>query len=299
MSLGIKQITQWVAEVIDFDGNAMTPEDQQDIQESFLTNHVLVFRNQSLSAQGLSEFSKRFGPLEQPINRLYLHPECNDVLILSNEIRPDGTAVGVVDGGDGWHSDSSHQENPAKATILQSIKNPDVGGDTVYCNMHMVYQALPSSTKKRIEGRYGVNNVSKILNPRVSVSEDRPDAKEFYQAAIDKYPSRLQPLVRTHPATGRQSVYASPRFTIAIEAMSDSEAQPLLDELFGYMNNGAFQYRHVWSARDLVIWDNRCLNHRATGNLAFGDIRRMHRTVLAGDVAYFDPNGKTRETSGL
>lgn len=294
MSIKVNGITDWVGEILEFDAATMSAEEKVEIEEAFRNYHVLVFRDQTCNPVELAEFSKAFGPLESPINTLYLHPECNDVLILSNEIRPDGTAVGVVDGGDGWHTDSAHQRFPAKATILQSIKNPAVGGDTLYCNMHLVYDALPVNIKEIVTGRFGVNNVSKILNPRVQVSEKRPDAVDFYKKAIEKYPSVVQPLVRTHPETGRQSLYCSPRFTIAIDAMPDEEAQPLLDELFSYIYDERFQYRHVWSDRDLVIWDNRCLNHKATGNLAPGDIRRMHRTVLCGDEAYFDPEGRPR-----
>ncbi|NNN18350.1 MAG: TauD/TfdA family dioxygenase [Acidimicrobiaceae bacterium] len=283
----VNQITDWVAEIIDFDAANMTTEMKQEVEEAFTRNHVLAFRNQTLTPTQLSEFAKKFGPLEIPINRLYIHPECENVLILSNEIRPDGTAVGLVDGGDGWHSDSSHIRIPSKATILQSIKNPDLGGDTLYCNMELVFTALPRATKDLITGRFGVHNVSKILNPRMTVSANRPDAKEFYENAAKTKPSVLQPLVRTHPVTGKSSVYCSPRFTIAIEGMDDNQAQPLLDELFGYIYDERFQYRHIWSDADLVMWDNRCLNHKATGNLAPGDIRRMHRTVLAGDEAYY------------
>lgn len=294
MSIRLNQITNWVAEIIDFDAARMSPEMKNEFDEAFRRNHVLVLRSQTMAAPELSSFSRKFGELESPINKLYLHPDNQDVLILSNEIRPDGTAVGVVDGGDGWHTDSAHQKVPAKATILQSIKNPRNGGDTLYCNMHLVYDALDEKVKERIAGRFGINNVSKLLNPRVAMSENRPDAKDFYAAALDKYPSVLQPLVRTHPETGRQSLYASPRFTIGIDSMDDAEVQPLLDELFENIYDERFQYRHHWSDGDLVIWDNRCLNHKATGNLDVGDIRRMHRTVLCGDEAYFDPKGMVR-----
>lgn len=294
MTIKVYGINDWVGEILEFDAAAMVLEQKHEIEEAFRTYHVLVLRDQTCNPTELATFSKAFGPLESPINTLYLHPQCQDVLILSNEIRPDGSAVGVVDGGDGWHTDSAHQRIPAKATILQSIKNPRVGGDTLYCNMHLVYDALPGDTKEQIKGRFGINNVSKILNPRVQVSENRPDAMEFYQKALEKYPSVLQPLVRTHPETGRQSLYCSPRFTIGIDGMPDAEAQLLLDQLFEFIYDERFHYRHVWSDRDLVIWDNRCLNHKATGHLALGDIRRMHRTVLCGDEAYYDPDGRSR-----
>ncbi len=292
MPIKANQINDWVAEIIDLDVNNMASEVKEEVEELFSRNHVIVFRDQALAPTQLSRFGKQFGILETPINQLYVHPECDEVLILSNEVRPDGTPVGLVDGGDGWHTDSSHIATPSKATILQSIKNPNVGGDTIYCNMHLVFDALPPQTRYRIAGRSGVHNVSKTINPRMTVSAKRPDAKEFYENAAKTRPSVLQPMVRTHPVTGRQSLYVSPRFTIGIDAMDDSEAQPLLDELFEYIYDERFQYRHVWSDRDIVMWDNRCLNHKATGNLAPGDIRRMHRIVLAGEEAYYDPQGK-------
>lgn len=292
MPIKVSQINDWVAEIVDFDGRQMTSDLKAEIEQVFKDNHVIAFRSQSMSPKELSEFSKKFGELEVPINQKYVHPECGDVLVLTNEIGPDGNPIGLVDGGDGWHSDSSHMPSPSKATLLQSIRNPKVGGDTIYCNMELVYEALPSATREKILGRSGVHNVSKILNPRMTVSANRPDAKDFYESAAKNRPSVLQPMIRTHPDTGRQSVYVSPRFTIGIDGMDDAEAQTLLDELFEYVYDERFQYRHVWSDCDLVMWDNRCLNHKATGNLAPGDIRRMHRTVLAGDKAYFDPPGK-------
>jgi len=99
----------------------------------------------------------------------------------------------------------------------------------------------------------------------------------------------LQPIVRTHPETGRQALYISPRFTIGIADMPDSEAQPLLDKLFAVMMDERFHYRHHWQDQDLVIWDNRCLNHQACGGYSLPDIRRMHRTTIRGDRPFYRP----------
>jgi taurine dioxygenase len=99
----------------------------------------------------------------------------------------------------------------------------------------------------------------------------------------------VQPIVRTHPETGRQALYISPRFTLAIEGMEDAQAQELLDALFAFMTDKRFHYRHQWRDGDLVIWDNRCLNHRACGGYALPDIRRMHRTTIVGDKPFYRP----------
>ena len=96
-------------------------------------------RNGSLSAQAIIEAQDR---------KTYCHPDDEDILILSNEIRPDGSAVGIVDAGDFWHSDSSHLEEPCRATVLYAVKNPKTGGDTEFCNMYQVYDALPEDLQR-------------------------------------------------------------------------------------------------------------------------------------------------------
>jgi taurine dioxygenase len=250
---------------------------------------ITVIRDQTLTAPQQAAFSRALGPLEGQDRKTYCHPDAEDVLILSNELRPDGTAVGIVDAGDFWHSDSSHLPEPCRATILYAVRNPSRGGDTDFCNMYQVYDALPAELKRAIEGRDGIHHVSKLKNPRVTVSNARSDAAAYYKQREQETREVRQPLVRTHPETGRQAIYASPRFTVGIADMPDDEAQPLLDELFAMMLEPRFHYSHKWRDGDLVIWDNRCLNHRATGGYSLPDIRRMHRTTICGDRPFYRP----------
>lgn len=248
---------------------------------------ITVIRDQTLTAAQQAAFSRQLGPLETQDRKTYCHPDDPDVLILSNELRPDGTAVGIVDAGDFWHSDSSHLEEPCRATVLYAVRNPSEGGDTEFCNMYQVYDALPAEIKGKIEGRFGIHHISKLKNPRVTVSAARTDAAAYYKEREKATKEMLQPMVRTHPETGRQALYISPRFTIGIADMADEEAQPLLDELFALMLEPRFRYRHKWRDGDLVIWDNRCLNHQACGGYQLPDIRRMHRTTIRGDRPFY------------
>jgi taurine dioxygenase len=250
---------------------------------------VVVIRNQTLTAKQQAAFSRQIGPIEAQDRKTYCHPDDPDILILSNEIRPDGSAVGIVDAGDYWHSDSSHLDEPCRATVLYAVRNPTSGGDTEFCNMYQVYDALPDDLKRRIAGRYGIHHVSKARNPRVAVSTARTDAAAYYKEREAATADVRQPMVRTHPETGRQALYVSPRFTIGIADMPDEEAQPLLDRLFAIMLDQCFHYRHRWHDGDLVIWDNRCLNHRACGGYSLPDIRRMHRTTIRGDRPFYRP----------
>ena len=262
--------------------------DEHMIKQALLDHHVIVIRDQRLTPVEQVQFSDRFGTLELPANIQHTTQESDHVMILSNEIRPDGTAVGVVDGGDFWHSDSSHIRVPSKITILQSVKNPVRGGDTEFCNMQAVYRALPDELKQQIDGKYGIHHVSKVRNKRVTISPDRPGAKDFYEKQSKERPEVIQPLVLKHPETGRKALYCSPRFTVGIVGMKSDEADPILDQLFSYITDKKrpYHYRHKYKNNDLVLWDNRSLCHRAVGGYGLPDIRRMHRTVIGGDAPY-------------
>lgn len=279
------------AEISGVDLGRFSRTDADDIYQAFLDHQVLVIRDQNMTPLEQVAFSEIFGELEWQENAQHAHPDHDKVLILSNEIRPDGTAVGVVDAGDFWHSDSSHHEEPVKITILQSVKNPSRGGDTDFCDMYAAYDALPDEVKAQIAGRFGVHHVSKAINPRVTISPSRPGAQDFYETQAKNRSKVVQPLVRTHDETGRQALYVSPRFTIAIDGMDDAEAQPLLDQVFAGITSKTrpHHYRHKYRDGDVVMWDNRCLVHRATGGYGLPDIRRMHRTTVVGQKAFYKP----------
>ena len=138
--------------------------------------------------------------------------------------------------------------------MLYSVKNPLKGGDTHFLNCYQAWDALPEATKKRVAGLRAIHHVSKTLNPRVTVSAEREGAAAYYKSREKVVKPVSQPMVRTHPETGRNALYISPRFTIAIEDMDDREAQPLLDELFRHMfSKAAWQYTHKWKDGDLVF----------------------------------------------
>ena len=278
------------AEIIGLDcSSPLDPATLAALKAAMLDYPVVAIRGQTLTPRQQAAFSRQLGPLETQDRKTYCHPDDPDILVLSNEIRPDGTAVGIVDAGDYWHSDSSHIEEPCRATVLYAVRNPQTGGDTEFCNMYQVHDALPDDVRRRIEGRNGIHHISKTRNPRVSVSTARTDAVAYYKEREKATREMLQPMVRTHPETGRQALYASPRFTIGIADMAEAEAQPLLDRLFAIMLEPRFHYRHKWHDGDLVIWDNRCLNHQACGGYSLPDIRRMHRTTIRGDRPFYRP----------
>lgn len=268
----------------------MDPATKAALRDAFLAHQVLVVRDQHLSPKQQVAFSSAWGDLEVPDNVAHTHGDSDRVMILSNELRPDGSAIGVVDGGDFWHSDSSHHVVPSMITILQSIRHPARGGDTEFCNMYALYDALPDELRAKIGGLMGIHHVSKTKNKRVTISPSRPGAKDFYEMQTATRGDVIQPLVLTHPETGRQALYCSPRFTIGIAGMEEAAADPILDALFAFVTDRQRRWhtRHKWRDNDLVFWDNRCVCHRAVGGYGMDDIRCLHRTVVAGDRAYAD-----------
>lgn len=291
MSFTVRELSPaGAAEITGCDCRSMDQTDFERLQSVLWEHPIICIRDQVLTPQEQGVFSRRWGPLEAQERSTYCHPEDLDVLILSNERRPDGSQVGIVDAGDFWHSDSSHIQDPCLITMLYSVKNPLNGGDTYFLNMTQVYEALPESLKQRVAGRNAIHHISKTLNPRVTVSAEREAATEYYKSQETAKKPVSQPMVRTHPVTGRPALYISPRFTIAIEDMPDAQAQPLLDDLFRFaFSNPAWQYVHKWRDGDFVFWDNACLNHMAGGGYQYPDTRRMHRTTIAGERPVYRP----------
>ena len=256
------------------------------IKDAFISHRVVVIRDQTLAPQDQAAFSRQFGTLEVQGNELHHLADCPDVLVLSNERDDDGKPVGVVDAGDFWHSDLPHRPTPTMATVLYALKLPAVGGDTEFADMYAAYDHLPSDLKTRIAGLKGINCSNKLINPRVTISPDRPGAAEYYAESAARNPPVAQPIARTHPVTGKKALFISPRFTIGIEGMDDDEAQPLLDDLFERQLQPEFIYHHKWRLHDLVMWDNRCVLHWACGGYKYPNTRRMHRTTIKSDVPF-------------
>ena len=257
-------------------------ETLEGLRDAFLRYQVLVIRDQNMSPLEQVAFSKQFGDLEIPDNVDHTSEDSRNVMILSNEIREDGTAVGVVDGGDFWHSDSSHHDVPSMITILQSVTNPEKGGDTEFCNMYAVYDALPEDLKQKIDGLYAIHHVSKTVNKRVTISPSRPGAKDFYELQAKNRHEVVQPLVLTHPVTGRKALYTNSSFTAAFEGKTQEESLPLLEKLWEHSITQEFTCRLRWKKGSLAIWDNRCCMHYATSDYP-GHRRHMRRIVLEGE----------------
>ena len=178
--------------------------------------------------------------------------------------------------GEGYHTDHSNDIEPPKATALYAVKLPKSGGDTQFVNMYEAYDALPEDIKNRIEGLQARH----VYQSKYSERKLPRIAEERRKIAFE---SVIHPIVRTHPGTGRKAIYINPIRIEAIIGMSEQEALVLLDELLEHATQEKFQYRHKWKAGDVVIWDNRCLMHKANGDYPVSEVRYLYRVMLKGD----------------
>lgn len=299
------------AEIYGLDcAQAIDPSTLRALKQAFLTYPALIFRDQVLSAPELATFGRLFGTLETyekaaakvarpqlatlhetsarttPDQMLYLHPKDSGVLVMTNEALRDLTAVAVIDNAECWHSDGSHKPEPYQAIALHILQNPAAGGgDTEFCDLRLMYDALPADDRRLLAGLTATHHWSKSLNPRFAGVLDNAAREEGARIAA-MIPPAHQPVVRTHPETGRPALYLSPRFTLCIDGAPPDASQAILNELFALMDDPRFCYRHQWRERDLMIWDNRCLNHRVRAYAA-NDVRRRHRITIGGDRPYY------------
>jgi taurine dioxygenase len=245
------------------------------VNDAFVHYHVLAIRGQTLTPPQLLQAVSLFGDVFHQHNTRFALPECPQIHYLSNQDSfPDGRRYIP---GEGWHTDHSNAVRPPKATVLHAVRLPDQGGDTQYANMAAAYAALPSATRERIASLIGIHVYQSSHSARKLMGLNETD-KERVPNAV------LHPLVRTHPESGAKSIYLNPIRVEGILGLDHKEALPLLDELLDYGTQERFQYRHAWKPGDFVMWDNRCLLHKANGDYDMDQVRYLYRVMLQGDV---------------
>lgn len=254
------------------------------IESAFHDNIVVVFRGQHLTNERHIEFSSRFGELEIHIVRKYLLPGFPEILLISNIRNEQGEYIGLADAGFTWHTDTSYRRRPSRCSLLYAKEVPhrdgQALGDTVFANTIAAYDALPETTKKRIGGLKAIHRYSS--RRRVA---DSPRPKLTPQQLAET-PDIAHPIVRTHPHTGRKSLYVTAGECIGIEGMSQDEAGDLIAELDAHCVRPEFLYRHKWQVGDLLMWDNATSMHLAICDYALPERRLMHRTTVIGTVPF-------------
>jgi taurine dioxygenase len=243
------------------------------LDQAFVDHAVLAVRGQKLSAPQFLEAMKTFGEIFPQHNSHFAVPECPAIHYVSNQDKTEEGKVYIP--GEGYHTDHSNHPEPPKATALHAVKLPNTGGDTQFVNMYEAYDALPAGMKKRIDGLRARHVYQSKYSER-KLPKLPGDKKNIETGSV------IHPLVRTHPRSGRKAIYINPIRIEEIVGMSEAEALPLLDELLEHATQEKFQYRHKWHSGDVVIWDNRCLMHKANGDYPVEEVRYLYRLMLKG-----------------
>jgi len=261
-------------------GQPIIPETVADLRRAWLDASVLLFRDQALTPGDLVRVTRLFGePLvyTRAENELRGHPE---VLVLSN-LKQNGRPIGSPASGRYWHTDGHFLQVPPAASLLYAMEVPPVGGDTHFASMVAAYAALPDMVRLRINGRRVI--ISRVQS-RPYNYPSKPPVTDAERAA---WPDMPQPLVRTHPETGRRALYVGGNVPWRIEGMPEEESAPLITELQSFAVRPEFQYTHRWRVGDLIMWDNRSSLHRATAYDEVNHRRLMYRTTILGDEPFF------------
>jgi taurine dioxygenase len=245
-----------------------------EIRRIWLDNCVVFFRNQDLPPARFLALAKRFGaPIEYPfLKGLDGFPEIITVAKLEHE---------KINFGGVRHSDTSYLDIPPMATMLIAREVPPVGGDTLFANQYLAYEALSDGMKRLLDGLVALNASAKADVTRTR--EDRlkdgknPQARKDYLAE--------HPAVRTHPETGRKALYVNVAHTVRFKDMSEEESAPILDFLFRHQIRPEFTCRFHWEPGSIAFWDNRCAQHNPVNDY-HGYRRLMHRITLKGDKPF-------------
>lgn len=244
---------------------------------------VLVFRGQALSDEQQMAFSERWGPLETTVRTLGGEDRLGAHIVDLSNTDPDGKLMGWDDrrmlyqsGNQLWHSDSSFKPVPSLCSLLSGRIVPPAGGATELASARAAYPSLPEALRRRAETLTVVHDFS------WSRDQVRPGFFTAEERAV--YPPVRHPLVRVNPVNGQPALFLGAHAS-HVEGLPIDEGRALLRTLLDHVTQPRFVYRHEWQEGDLIVWDNRCVLHRATPYDTTNHKRLMQRTTVSGDPA--------------
>jgi taurine dioxygenase len=256
----------------------ISSDDFKRIHRAHLDHHLLIFREQRITPRQQIEFSRLFGELQIHVLHQFQLPGHPEVMIISN-IKEDGKPIGLGDAGHFWHSDLSYVEVPSLGSMLHARELPDEGGDTLFSNMHLAWDMLDEGLKKTVSGLKAEHS---YLAQYEELQRRNPWRPNLTPEQIAQVKPVLQPVVRTHPETGRKAIFVSEHFTTRIVGIPEDESRDILTRLFAHSAKPEFVYRHRWQEHDMIFWDNRSLTHLAAG-CPDHKRRKLYRTTIEGD----------------
>jgi taurine dioxygenase len=250
------------------------------LRAAWLAHGVVAFPEQNLSIADLERFTLALGPRgDDP----FIAPIPGHAHVVEIRREPDEQAPIFAET---WHSDWSFLPVPPAGTALYGSIVPPVGGDTLFACGYAAWDALPAATREALSGLNGIHSARRGYARNGMYGEaDRARGRSMaIRFGDDALATRLHPIARVHPETGRTALFVSPGYTIGIDGLDPTEAADMLGVLFEHQRQPEFVYRHRWAPGMLLLWDNRRLVHAATGGYE-GHRRLLHRITIAERLA--------------
>lgn len=277
VSLDITRLTPAIGGLVQgIDLNHIDEATAAAIRTALLQHQVLFFRHQNLAAAEQATLAGLFGSLH--VHPIFPHiPDVPEVMIL------DSHAQDLRD-NESWHTDVTFSRTPPLGCVLQAIKIPPYGGDTLWASGTAAFAALPPALQQKLSGLTAEHDI------RLSFPLERfaqtPADRDRLETVFANNPPVSHPVVRTHPDTGEPILFVSEGFTTRINELPPEESRELLTFLTQHAVKPEFHLRWQWQEGDVAIWDNRCTQHKALFD--YGDAHRiMHRATINGDAPYF------------
>lgn len=261
-------------------GRPLDPDTFQAVHQAWMDHLVLVFPDQPITDEQHVAFTRYFGEPEIFHQAIIRSSTMKEIFRLSNVdedgnlMPPAHTTMQQISLAQMWHTDSSYRSHPCIGSLLHGVEISRTGGETQFINMYAVFEDLPDSLKRQIEGRrarHDFGNLHKLATLKPQTEEEK--------AAV---PPIWQPMVRIHPVTGRKSLYISPIYNDAVEGMDEASAAMLIQDLTAFAAQTKYMYKHRWEPDDVLMWDNRCTVHAVTPHDPM-ERRVMHRTTIVGN----------------
>lgn len=250
---------------------------------------VLCFPGQKLDAAQLRDFAQRFGRIQGSVTGKFHHPQVPEVGFLSN-VMENGKPIGLADAGQDWHTDMTYNATVGFTNVLYAVKVPRRNGKalgaTQFANMHAAYDDLDPALKTRLEGMSATHDFNKFWEAmRARPGSVRPALTPEQRASR---PPSVHPVFLTHPITGRKVLYCNPGYVLRINELSENESERVLEILFDHQLQRKYQYEHVWSEGELLMWDHIGTLHNAVPDYGPDEPRLMLRCQVMADRV-FDP----------
>ncbi|MBA1202249.1 taurine dioxygenase [Pseudomonas capeferrum] len=253
----------------------LAPDDRDAIEQALLAHQVLFFRDQPLEPAQQARFAAYFGDLH--IHPIYPNvPETPQVLVLD-------TAVTDVRDNAVWHTDVTFLPTPALGAVLSARQVPTYGGDTLWASGIAAFEALSAPLRAMLDGLTATHDFTKSF-PLERFGTTAQDL-ERWEATRRSNPPLSHPVVRTHPVSGRKSLFVNEGFTTRINELNEYESEALLKLLFNHATRPEFSIRWRWQAHDVAFWDNRVTQHYAVDDYR-PQRRVMHRATILGDAPF-------------